>query len=112
MNSKLWQDFLRQADGHFQIDDGGLSVWLPAQIPGPEICDPISDAHRAVLERHHPRVETLSGYEQYLPDVHVCNECSWERAIGPEEAVYWPCPTWRDISLAYQHNDGFREEWR
>lgn len=92
-----------------------LARWLPDQLE--DDWDPISQAHRAVLTRHGLVVVSLVGYGEYEAEAHVCAACTPgaepDVALDFDRVTRWPCGTWQDIALAYQHNDGYRpDEWR
>lgn len=71
----------------------------------PQVVLAICDAHTRILKRHTPRIGVEGPHEG---DV-ICG-CS----DGADEftAVPWPCDDIRAIASCYQHEDGYREEWR
>jgi hypothetical protein len=112
------------------------SLWLPWHLPDCQMLKPVPEgltraiigdtfscncalqtamfnqyrAHTAILELHPPG--RTKG----------CAECSAERVdivddTDPYDPVVeyyrpYPCRTLRALALVYQHNDGYREEWR
>lgn len=64
--------------------------------------DALADAHEAILELHQP----VSPHSTQL----ICETCG---SGEPDEySRPWPCATLKHLAAAYQHDPGYREEWR
>lgn len=63
------------------------------------------EAHTALLDRHHLVYDEEHGL--------FCNGCGYNAIERPRtKGSLNHCPTVRAVALAYQHNPGYREEWR